>query len=217
MNIFLLLVILLIVCISASMYFEGFANDVEFVESPLDGRSYLVRNLPDKDSAARLLSLIRARLIKLIIYLKQKYPNDPRVKRLTRNFNSDQISESAPDSKYTSYSVNKGEKIVFCVRQRNDKNELVDANTMMFVAIHELAHLMTVSIGHTQEFWDNMKFILKEALDKNLQLYRYQPFHINPAPYCGTMITDTPLKPDPSGLFPDTGPSTENVIESRRN
>jgi predicted metal-dependent hydrolase len=193
-NFFLLIIILVILGLSARMYFEGYSNEIEYVQSPLDNRSYLVRNLPDRDDAARLLSLIRARLIKLVEYTRKKYPNDQRIKRLSKNFNPDEISESAPDSKYTSYSVNKGEKIVFCVRQRNDQNELVDLNTMMFVSIHELAHLMTVSIGHTEEFWKNMKFLLKEALSKNLQLYNYQPFHIDPKPYCGTMITDTPLK-----------------------
>ena len=193
-KLFSLAIIVAVVCISATMYLEGFSNDVDYVESQLDNRQYLVRNLPDKSDAARLLSLIRARLIKLIRYMRTKYPTDKRVHRLIKNFNPDQISESFPDSKYTSYSVNKGEKIVFCVRQRNDKNELVDLNTMMFVAIHELSHLMTISIGHTKEFWNNMKFLLREALSQDLQLYRYQPFHNDPIPYCGTMITDTPLK-----------------------
>ena len=191
---FIFLIIMLVVCGSAMMYIEGFTSDVDYVESSLDQRSYMVRNLPDRDKAARLLSLIRARLMKLVKHMKKKYPNDARVKRLHRNFNPDRISESAPDSKYTSYSVNKGEKIVFCVRQRNDENELVDINTMMFVSIHELSHLMTLSIGHTKEFWDNMKFLLKDALSKDVQLYNYQPFHEDPKPYCGTMITDTPLK-----------------------
>jgi len=39
---------------------------------------------------------------------------------------------------------------------------------MLFVAIHELGHLMTKSIGHNTEFWDNMRFLLKEAISANL-------------------------------------------------
>lgn len=214
-NLFLLLIVLIIVGFSASIYYEGFMNDIEYVESPYDKRFYLVRNLPDKKNAAKLLSLIRARLIEFVKYLRIKHPKDKRIERLARNFNPNQISESTPDSKYTSYSINKGEKIVFCVRQRNDKNELVDLNTMMFVSIHEMAHLMTISIGHTKEFWENMKFLLRQALSKELQLYRYQPFHENPKPYCGTIITDTPLKADESGQFPSFEPSEEIVIEER--
>lgn len=214
---FVLIVIVAIVIWSAYVYVEGFTSEVEYVRSALDNRSYLVRNLPDKAYAAKLLSLIRARLLKLVGYLKNKYPDDNRIKRLYRNFNSNNISESTPDSKYTSYSVNKGEKIVLCVRQRNDNNELVGLNTMMFVAIHELAHIMTVSIGHTREFWNNMKFLLREALSKEIQLYNYQPFHDEPQPYCGTMITDTPLKLGPSGELPPLEKQPgELVIEPRR-
>lgn len=211
-DLFVIAIILIILAVSATMFYETFTNDVEYVSSPYDNRPYLVRNLPDRDQAAKMLSLIRARLLKLTKHLVKKYPKDPRIRRLANNFNPDQISESAPDSKYTSYSVNKGEKIVFCVRQRNAKNELVDLNTMMFVAIHEASHLMTVSVGHTKEFWDNMKFLLGEALSKDVQLYNYQPFHLDPKPYCGTMITDTPLKMEDIGR---TGPSDEVIIEPR--
>lgn len=212
----LIVMTLIVICISASMYSEGFTNDVSYVVASNDDRSYLVRNLPDKEKAANLLSIIRAGLIKLVRHLKGKYPKDKRVGRLATNFNSDQISESTPDSKYTSYSVNKGEKIVFCIRQRDELNELVDLNTMMFVAIHEMAHLMTISIGHTKEFWGNMEFILKEALSKDVNLYEYQPFHQSPKPYCGTMITDTPLKlgEPPAVSIPEV---EEVIIEESKN
>ena len=72
------------------------------------------------------------------------------------------VSESSPGNAYTSYSINKGEKIVFCLRQKSgpNKDELVDLNTMMFVAIHEMGHLMSESVGHTQEFWKNMKYLI---------------------------------------------------------
>ncbi len=191
-----ILVILLIVGLSTSMYVETFTSEVHLVESEYDKRSYLVRNLPDKDKAARLLSLLRARLMRFVVILKHKYPTDARIQRLKANYNPDAISESLPSSKYTSYSVNKGERIVFCIRQRDDTDSLVDLNTMMFVAIHELSHLMTLSIGHTKEFWENMKFLLKEAMAKDVQLYSYQPFHQKPEKYCKTLITDTPLKLD---------------------
>ena len=38
----------------------------------------------------------------------------------------------------------------------------------MFVTIHELAHVMTKSIGHKTEFWDNFKFLLQEAKDSGI-------------------------------------------------
>ena len=62
---------------------------------------------------------------------------------------------------------------------------------MMFVAIHELAHLMTKSIGHTPEFWDNMRFLLKKGIELNV--YKKHDYNKVPKDYCGTQITSTPL------------------------
>ena len=183
--------------IFASFYFYGehFLNEVEYVKSTVDDMYYLVRNLPDKQQASDLLASVNIRIKKLLKYLREKYYNDPNILRLFRNYNEHQISESSPDSKYTSYQVNKGEKIVFCVRQReSNNNRLMDINTMMFVAIHELSHLMSISVGHTDEFWLNMKFLLKEAINCPERIYRYVPYHSKPQKYCGTVITDTPYK-----------------------
>lgn len=62
---------------------------------------------------------------------------------------------------------------------------------MSFVAIHELGHVITVSIGHTQEFWDNFKWLLeiceKEGIYKSTDYSKY------PQEYCGMKITDNPL------------------------
>jgi predicted metal-dependent hydrolase len=113
------------------------------------------------------------------------------LKRLKKNYRPDNITESSPGNKYTSYSINKGDKIVFCLRAKDGSDKLVGLNTMMFVAIHELAHLMTKSIGHTTEFWDNMRFLLKKGI--KIGVYEKQDFNSIPVEYCGTKITDTPL------------------------
>ena len=69
---------------------------------------------------------------------------------MNRKYNPNNFSETGKDSKYTSYSVNKGEKIVLCLRSRDGKDRLIDENTLTFVSIHELAHIMTKSVGHTE-------------------------------------------------------------------
>ena len=68
---------------------------------------------------------------------------------------------------------------------------MVDSNTLTFVALHELAHIMTVSIGHTDEFWDNFKYLLEYAI--KIKVYQRQNFRQHPVKYCGTKITDSPL------------------------
>jgi hypothetical protein len=123
--------------------------------------------------------------------MKQKYPNDESVSRMIERFNPDNITEAGKNNQYTSYSVNKGEKIVFCIRQKNDSESLVDENTMTFVSIHELAHIMTKSVGHTPEFWDNFKKLLKVAIESNL--YTKENYTNNPKEYCGIKVSDSPL------------------------
>ena len=62
----------------------------------------------------------------------------------------------------------------------------------MFVALHEMGHICTKSIGHTDEFWNNFKWLLQKSIDINV--YTKQDFRKNPQEYCGTTITDSPLK-----------------------
>ena len=185
---------LILVCITIFyIYLESKALDVTYVKTN-DNNKYLVRNLPDKQAAADLLSGIRERLTKIVDHTNKQTDapgGDDDIKRLKKNFRPNNISESSPGNKYTSYSINKGEKIVFCLRSKDTSNKLVDINTMMFVAIHELAHLMTKSIGHTPEFWTNMKYLLKKAID--IKVYVKQDFSKNPVNYCGTKITNSPL------------------------
>ena len=64
---------------------------------------------------------------------------------------------------------------------------------MMFVAIHELSHMMTIDDGHTKEFWNNFKYLLRHAIKNGV--YSYQKFSENPKKYCGMTITDTPYTP----------------------
>lgn len=163
----------------------------EYVRSTVDQREYLVQSLPDKQQAADLLAGIRQKLDTLIAHLTKMFPDDPRTKMITGNFRSDRISEGVENGKYTSYSINKGEKIVFCLRSRDESKKLMDLNTMMFVALHELAHVGSSDVGHTQQFWENFRWLLEEAIQ--IGIYREQDFKAKPVPYCGIMITDSPL------------------------
>ena len=174
------------------MNYETVHADLTYVTSTVDGRQYLVRNRKDKLEAANLLAEIRARLIRLVEYLKTNYISDPKVSRLVNKFNPDAISESIPNTSYTSYSVNKGEKIVFCIRAKDETAQLVDINTMMFVAIHELAHIMTLSVGHTEEFWSNMRYLLKKGI--KVGVYTAHDYKKNPVKYCGIQVTQSPLE-----------------------
>jgi predicted metal-dependent hydrolase len=86
---------------------------------------------------------------------------------------------------------NKGDKIAFCLNKRNENNnKLIDINTLTFVALHELSHIMTESIGHKQDFWQNFKFLLTNA--KEAGIYEPVDYKKNPKQYCGMTINDNP-------------------------
>jgi hypothetical protein len=123
--------------------------------------------------------------------MKKKYPDDEAVERMNKKFNPDNMTEAGKNNQYTSYSINKGEKIVFCIRQKNKTEDFVDENTIAFVAIHELAHIMTKSVGHTEEFWDNFKRLLKEAVA--IGVYTRENYTKNPVQYCGMTISESPI------------------------
>jgi predicted metal-dependent hydrolase len=180
-----------VLLLSIYLYIDRKQSGLIYVKSTIDNNVYLVRNVEDKQNAANLMSSIRQKLDRLIKYICEKYPNDERGFRLKSKFNPNNIEESEAGSKFTSFSVNKGEKIVFCIRSKDKFANLEDENLIMFVAIHEIAHIMTKSIGHTKEFWDNFKYLLKEAI--KIGVYKRQDFKKKPVKYCGTMITDTPL------------------------
>lgn len=166
--------------------------EMALVKSSLCGNSFLVRNMDDKQEAADRLSTIRERLLRLMKYLEQTYNDRPFVKQIIRNFdaNPERFAESTPDAAYTSYSVNKGEKVYMCLRQRDDKEELVSENILIFVALHEMSHIGTASIGHTKEFWNHFAWLLEKAED--LEIYKFQDFAAHPVEYCGVHITDAP-------------------------
>ena len=174
-----------------SFYMKEQFTEVSRVRSSVDNNEYLVRNEKDNKEAANLLAKMNIKLLQLIEVLKKDYPKDERTKRVIKNYDPKALSESDENNKYTSYSVNKGEQIVFCLRMRNANNTLVDENTLTYVAIHELGHLATKEVGHLDVFWNNFKWLLQMATDNGI--YNYVDYSKNPQPYCGLVISSNIL------------------------
>ena len=175
-----------------ALYHKQSKYPLSYVKSDVDGESYLVRNLPDKQEAANRLSRVREKLLRLRKYLEQTHKSKPFVQNMLKNFDcsANRFSESTPDAQYTSYSVNKGEKVYMCLRQRDDKERLVDEPILVFVALHEMAHTGTQSLGHTPEFWNHFAWLLEQA--EHIQIYEFKDFAAHPVEYCGVHITDQP-------------------------
>jgi hypothetical protein len=186
------LFIILIIILCLRIYYESDSFQLKCIISGVDGNKYCVRDRNKVKPAANLLATVTTKCKDLVDYVNEKYPNDPKVQRLVKGFNPKKISETLPNSELTAYSENKGEKIAFCLnKKKEDNNNLIDINTLTFVAIHELSHIMTVSIGHKQEFWQNFKFLLENA--KTAGIYDPVDYKKKPEEYCGMTISDNPF------------------------
>lgn len=156
-----------------------------------DGNKYCVRERSRIQEAADLLAKVTNKCKSLVEYVGEKHSEMESVKRLVDGFNPKKIMETLPTSQFTAYSENKGEKIAFCLnRKKGDNNVLIDENTLTFVAIHELSHVMTKSIGHKSEFWQNFKFLLENA--KEAGIHQPVDYKKEPQEYCGMKIHDNP-------------------------
>ena len=188
MHIVVLIFIVLTVII---IYSEILTENFEIMKQMAsDNKFYHVQNLADNKEAADILSGISKQCSSLVENLAIKYPEYAYVIRLQKKFNPENMREAEDSKGQTSYTINKGEMMHLCLRHKNDDKSLHDHNLLMFVTIHELAHIMSKSIGHNQEFYKNFKFLLTEAVEAGI----YSPvnFQNNPVNYCGVNVTNNP-------------------------
>lgn len=172
------------------IYYQSNTYDLKCIIASKDGNRYCVRDRKQMDSAANLLADVTQKMKDMVSYLKEKHPDDERTQRLVIGFNPTKISETLPTSELTAFSENKGEKIAFCLNKKKNGSKLIDINTLTFVALHELSHVATKSVGHGQEFWQNFKWILQNA--KEAGIYSPVDYKQQPEDYCGMTINDNP-------------------------
>ena len=178
------------VLIIIKLYQESDVFQLKCIVSTKDGNKYCVRDKENLEKSADMLADMTIKLRRLVKHMAQKYPDEERIKRLVKGFNPKKIMETLPTSEYTAYSENKGEKLAFCLTKKKNEGNMIEPNTLTFVSIHEVAHIMTKSVGHDKEFWDNFKFLLENA--KEIGIYSPVDYSKNPTEYCGMDITDNP-------------------------
>ena len=186
-----IIIIVLIIIVSYRIYYTSDIFQLKCIISDIDGERYCVRERNKLSLAADKLANVNKNMKLVVEYCSKNYPNNENIIRLKNRFNPKKIMETLPTSEYTAYSENKGEKLAFCLdKEKNDSGKLIDINTLTFVALHELAHVASESIGHTPEFWQNFKFLLIQA--EKLNIYNPVDYKNNPQNYCGMTITDNP-------------------------
>ena len=175
--------------------------------SNIDGKEYKVHpNLENSQDAADSLATINETLINLITYLKYKYIKTDHftvlnqqypirinaIKKILNRYNPDNLIENSPQDKTgdTSYTLNKGSVMALCLRDKTTTHHVHNLPILIFVAIHELAHVAIEDNEHPPEFWAMFKFLLDEA--EAGEIYKCPNFNKIPADYCGLNVDYSP-------------------------
>lgn len=201
MNVVLLFIFIILLSYYLYSYFS-FYNENTYIKSDIDNNTYLIRrnknSVSDKylKESADTLANINLKVEKLIEFLEKK-------RKLTRssefyyldklrsNYSHDILSEAVIDKKYTTFTVDK-RKIHICLRTRDANEKLYDENILMYVLLHELAHLCNYNsfgypiTGHGKEFVQIFNSLVKNAIDAGV--YKYVDYKNKPKEYCGIII-----------------------------
>ncbi|AHJ40046.2 putative metallopeptidase WLM domain protein [Acanthamoeba polyphaga mimivirus] len=170
-------------------------SEASYVKSDITNKSYLVQNLPNKEEAAHILGIIDKRISILDDYLRENINKFTEYKPYIEQFNNRikklTLYENAPDGKYTSFTVDKGKEIALCLRSRKT-GQIHDINLVMYVTLHELAHVACPETDHTELFKKIFIFLIKISIDLNI--YKHIDYEADPAEYCGLVIDEDLLK-----------------------
>jgi hypothetical protein len=199
-----ILIILLVLFLTWFYYSKSYEEEV-YIKSDVDQRVYLIRRGNNKSQqflkeSANTLAHINLRIEKLIEHLEKNYSNDPSknyfILKLKQNYHPYMISEAAVDPKYTTFTVDK-QDINICLRTRDRYEHIYDINLLMYVVLHELAHLCNYTrnghpiIGHGDEFKYIFAFLVQESM--KIGIYNYENYANAPKEYCNIIINSSIL------------------------
>jgi hypothetical protein len=164
---------------------------LEMRRSEITGKKYGVQEmLENAHDTADVLARLDMFIKNFVDYLVANEPDDPRSMRLKQQLRLLHIEESPFEDNVSSFTRNKGELMSLCVRSKPDSN-FHDYQTLLFVVIHEMAHVASLARGHGPEFVTNFKWLLTKAADSGM--YTPVDYRKNPISYCGVDVTNNPM------------------------
>ena len=190
-KIIVFIVIITFFTLISLIIFEKNELFIEYRKARMNNIEYGIQEKFNKsDEAVELLAELHQYMQTFIKDLNNKYPTDERVKRLVSKFKNCKIQESPDKDDESSYTINKGELMAICLRHKKEEHHFHDYNTLLFVIIHELSHIASISEGHNSEFITNFKWLLQEA--KKMGYYDPIDYRTSPMTYCGVKVTNNP-------------------------
>lgn len=184
------LVIFLCIIVLLIILHYIYSSETKWVLSNIDNRYYLIKsnNLSNSQEYTKNANTLAEINRRIEILIKEVSPRYPKLKEL---YKPEGLSEAAIDERFTSFTVNKND-IHLCLRTRNDSKQLYDIDRLMYVMLHELAHMANWNsngepiIGHGPEFLEIFRDLVRTSI--KLSLYQYTDYSKTPVEYCGIMI-----------------------------
>jgi len=186
------IVLVIIFVVALYVYYHIWTFDATYMRSPLDNTEYLVQNLDQKEGATYLLSLMHMKINTLRNHFLSVHdpsytPYQKYIDQFCKRIKGIVLYENAPDGKYTSFTVNKGDEMGLCLRSRKT-GELHDQNLITYVVLHELAHVACPEQNHTDLFKEIFIFMIRTA--EKLGIYEVKDYQLNPQEYCGMTLDE---------------------------
>lgn len=183
------------ILIGVALVFIGYLTSSKLVgnnvliKSSLDGRMYNVRyDTDDHLESANTLAELHKRLYVLSNSLDSRNIYHKRILQKLKTIHISENPVKIPSTDLTSYTVNKGEELVMCLR--NPKTSKIhDIDILTYVMIHEISHVACPEVGHTPLFKKIFANLLEISMYKAniLKKIDYSKF---PENYCGIVISE---------------------------
>jgi hypothetical protein len=151
------------------------------------GKFYKIHNAhQNRKDAAERMAEIDKRIEKLLKNKEfaKKYPE------ILDSYSFTKLTENSPKNREKTTSYVDEEKMALCLR--NEFGDIEDINTLMFVALHEISHYVTINDKdhHGPEFWAIFKDVL--IMSKNEDIIDLINYRDKPIRYCGLLIDYNP-------------------------
>ena len=194
-----------VILVTVILYIYVF-DATELISSRLNGVKYRVRkgSRDMQHLKADILANLEYKLDTLVNTLRKKefaFMDKKAVNRLVDRWEGIKIRETGSMESDAAYVLGKGFDFRICLQEGPFTGKPEHNNLITYVAIHELAHVMSVSYGHGDEFQKNFGDLLKVAnitqyrnpyTDSDEKIYTRINFSQNPDNFCGVDITSSP-------------------------
>lgn len=186
--------LVLIVIFIFIQYNKTSIENFNIIKASFDDEVYKAHaEFKNSKQAVEIMATINKFVMILLKYLiRIGDDSKPEVKRLLVRYDWQKMVENSPNNKEnsTSYMEDKGKIFALCLREKNPPHNFHDFNTLYFVVMHELAHLMTVEFGHHRQFWLHFQYLLRRSVE--IGIYKPIDYSKHPVVYCGLEINFNP-------------------------